>query len=121
MTDGREYSACEPNIVPEKGHAEPSLVASAREQPPLRWREVIAILCLIALCDATIYRGHGFAGYALLFIVAPALLLLGSFRPHWGASLCILSLMLVSLAVKMAWCGSVLLVAVGFEIGRAHV
>ncbi|HEV3342558.1 MAG TPA: hypothetical protein VG125_19455, partial [Pirellulales bacterium] len=47
-------------------------------QPPVRWREVVAVLLLVATCDLTIYRGQGFAGYALLFLLAPVLLSCGS-------------------------------------------
>ena len=69
---------------------------------------------LVALCDLTIYRGHGFAGYALLFIAAPLLLARGSYRPHFGAGFWLLSLLLAALAAKMIWCGSALLVCLGF-------
>ena len=50
------------------------------EQPPVAWRELIGVLCLIVVSDLAIYRGEGFAGYALLFFVAPFLLWLGSPR-----------------------------------------
>jgi hypothetical protein len=108
---------------------------TAADQPPLRWRELLVVLALVVLCDLTIYRGHGFAGYALLFAAAPLLLALGAPRlrgkgnrtckgdspifadakigtvPCW-----IVAAMLVALAAKMLWCGSVLLVASGFAL-----
>ena len=43
----------------------------AENRPPVRWREIAAVLLLVVLCDATIYRGYGFAGYAVLFAAAP--------------------------------------------------
>jgi hypothetical protein len=55
------------------------------EPPPVRWRELLAIVLLVGLCDLTIYRGHGFAGFALLFFAAPFLLAMGSPRPRCGA------------------------------------
>ena len=73
---------------PTAGRAEsvPGLasVKTEREQPPLGVREIVAVLALVVLCDLTIYRGQGSAGYALLFVAAPALLLFGSFRPLDG-------------------------------------
>ena len=44
------------------------------EEPPTTWREIGAMVLLVMLCDLTIYRGHGFAGYAFLFTTAPLLL-----------------------------------------------
>ena len=60
---------------------------AAENQPPVRWREIAAVLLLVVLCDATIYRGHGFAGYALLFAAAPVLFAIGSAAPDVGAKL----------------------------------
>jgi hypothetical protein len=82
------------------------MVRAAREQPPLGPREVIAVLLLVVLCDLTIYRGQGHAGYALLFVAAPALLLFGSFRPRCGFSFWLVGFMLVALAAKSLWCVS---------------
>lgn len=62
---------------------------SAREAglPPVGWREIFAVLALVALCDITLYRGYGPAGHAALVVVAPFLLLLGSPRPRFRAAL----------------------------------
>jgi hypothetical protein len=86
------------------------------EQPPLRWHEIVAVILLIVLFDVTIYRGHGFAGYTLLFVIAPILLTLGSPRAHCGSFFWIIGAMTATLAVKLLWCGSVLLVATGFAL-----
>jgi hypothetical protein len=56
------------------------------DQPPVRWREVVVVLLLVVTCDLTIYRGHGFAGYAFLFLLAPVLFACGSFRPRLGTA-----------------------------------
>lgn len=86
------------------------------EFAPTKWREALAIVILTVLCDLTIYRGHGFAGYGLLFFFAPALLAMGSPRPRCGASSWIVGAMLVVLALKLVWCGSALLVVAGFAL-----
>jgi len=85
-------------------------------QPPVSWREPIALLALAVLCDLIMYRGNGFAGYAVLFATAPALLWLGSPRPRLGRDFWLVVAMLLVLAVKMVWCGSWLLVGVGFAL-----
>ncbi|MCH7685882.1 MAG: DUF4173 domain-containing protein, partial [Planctomycetes bacterium] len=86
-----------------------------QHEPP-RWGELFGVFCLIVLCDLTMYRGEGFAGYALLFFVAPLFLWLISNRRCRGPGLWIVSAMLAALAVKMVWCGSIALVAVGFAL-----
>jgi len=60
------------------------------------------------------YRGHGFAGYALLFMLAPILILLGMYQPRFGNHALLISLMLVALSAKLLWCGMVAHVFLGF-------
>ena len=83
---------------------------------PVHWRELIGIICLIALCDVTIYRGEGFAGYALLFFAAPILMAFASSRRCGSAAVWIVAGMLVALSAKLVWCGSAVLVATGFVL-----
>jgi hypothetical protein len=86
------------------------------EQPAVRWREWLAIVLLVVLCDVTIYRGQGFAGLALLFAAAPVLLVAGSPWARRGVSLGLAGVMLAILAAKMLWCGSSLLAAIGVAL-----
>jgi hypothetical protein len=83
---------------------------------PVSWRELIGVVCLIVLCDVTIYRGEGFAGYALLFIAAPILMGFASSRRCGGAAVWIVAGMLAALSAKLVWCGSAVLVATGFVL-----
>jgi hypothetical protein len=55
-----------------------------REPIPARveLREILAVLGLVVLADLTIYRGHGFAGAAAMFVAAPLLLLMGAPKPR---------------------------------------
>jgi hypothetical protein len=89
-------------------------------QPPVRWREIVAVVGLILLADMTIYRGEGFAGYALWFVAAPLLLALGAPRPSRRLSSWLVGGMLVVLAAKLLWCGSGPLVAVGLALLAAQ-
>ena len=103
-----------PEIVAEPGSAE-HLRSS---QLPLTFvREVgVAVLLLIALCDVTIYRGAGFAGLAALFLIAPVLLILASPRPRLKLGFWIVGGMLLLLAARLFWLGSVLGVTIGFVL-----
>ncbi len=86
------------------------------KDPPATWREIGAMILLVMLCDLTIYRGHGFAGYALLFATAPLLLALGAVRRALTIPFAVVVVMLIVLVLKLLWCGSVLLVVFGFGL-----
>lgn len=88
----------------------------AERKVPLKLREWIGLVGLVALCDVTIYRGEGFAGYALLFVLAPVFLWMSAHRRHAGASLWIVAVMLLALAGKLLWLGSASLVSIGFVL-----
>lgn len=81
--------------------------------PPVRWREPLALAALVALCDVTVYRGQGLAGWALLLIAAPLLLRLGSPQPHRNRSLWIVGAMLAAFSLRLLWCGSAFWLPVG--------
>jgi hypothetical protein len=83
---------------------------------PVRGREILAVLLAVVLCDLTLYRGAGLAGVAVLFLVAPGLLVLGSPAPRLGGRFWLASAMLVLLAGRMIWLGSALAVAAGFAL-----
>jgi hypothetical protein len=84
--------------------------------PPFRWRESFAVLMMVVFCDAAIFRGQGFAGYAMLFAVAPVLMAFGSPSLRGGGRVWLFGAILGVLAVKMLWCGSWCLVAAGFAL-----
>jgi hypothetical protein len=83
---------------------------------PIRLRELLAILCLVVLCDVTIYRGEGYAGFALLFSVAPFLIYLGSRQRISLPGLIAVAVMLLAVVARLAWSGSVLQVSCGFAL-----
>jgi len=74
------------------------------------------VLLLVVLADLTVYRGQGFAGCAALFLIAPGLLLLGSPCRRLGPGWWIVVAMVVLLAGRMIWLGSVLGTAVGLAL-----
>ena len=83
---------------------------------PVLFREVAALLLLVLACDVTIYRSTGHAGPGVLFLVAPLLLWLGTVRRKCENSLWLLIPMLVSISVRLLWCGSFLAIVLGFGL-----
>src|SRR5687767_12184108 len=88
------------------------LAAAANGHPALdlatpRWRELAAVLAAVVLCDVALYRGHGFAGLAAATAGVPLLLAIGAPRPRLGWATWLLGGMLLLLAIKLTWCGSV--------------
>lgn len=84
------------------------------EKPrPAAWRELAGVLLLVFLSDLAIYRGKGFAGYGLLFGLAPLGLALGASTLRWRTG-SFFVMVLVGLAVRLLWSGSWLAVVCGF-------
>lgn len=76
------------------------------DESPVHWPEAVSLLLIVVLCDVTVYRGSGFAGYAALVIGLPTLLLMGvpskqPLRVTW-----LLGLLLAGSAIRLVWCGS---------------
>lgn len=86
------------------------------EQLPVTFRELIALFLIIVVCDVTIYRGRGDAGFGLLFSVAPLLLFLGMVRRTFDPSSWILAPLLALLSIRLIWCGSHAAIVAGFVI-----
>lgn len=83
--------------------------------------ELLTVAALVTLADLTIYRGHGYAGLAVLYALAPALLLAGSSTRRPSMGFWILSAMLLLLAGRLLWLGSPQAVVYGFVIVVALV
>jgi hypothetical protein len=84
--------------------------------PPVRGRELLCLAAIVALADVAIYRGEGFAGYSLLFGLAPLLLYFGVARRTADPSLRVVIPLLGLLAVRLLWCGNWLAVSLGFGL-----
>lgn len=84
--------------------------------PPVRGRELLCLAAIVALADVVIYRGEGFAGYSLLFALAPLLLYFGVARRTADPSLRVVIPLLALLAVRLLWCGNWLAVSLGFGL-----
>ncbi len=95
----------DPGVPPQERIAVPE-EADEQSSSPVRPRELLAVLGLIILGDATIYRGYGFAGIAALFAGGSFLLLIGAPQRKVGIDAGIVGTMLVLLAAALVWCGT---------------
>jgi len=71
-----------------------------------RFRELLSLLLIVVIADVTLYRGQGFAGPGLFFIAVPVLLLTGVVRSQFHRSLWLMGVLLLFLAARLLWCGS---------------
>jgi hypothetical protein len=87
------------------------------ESPPRLW-EIASLVEIMILADLAIYRGEGvaYAGWAALLALMPVLLFLGSARRQPRRSVFLLGTMLVVLAARLLWCGSLVEKAVGLAL-----
>jgi hypothetical protein len=79
---------------------------------------IVSILLMVCLADLVIYHGHGFCGYAALFVLAPLLLWSGIGRrtnSRRGSASLIFAMLLV-LAARLFWSGSAVEIYVGFAL-----
>ena len=83
---------------------------------PVQFREIVALILMVLVCDLTIYRSTGFTGPGVLFLVAPLLLWLGTVRRKYENSLWVLIPLLLSLSARLLWCGSFLAITLGFGL-----
>lgn len=83
---------------------------------PITWRELVATALLVTLSDLTIYRGEGYAGYAAFFAGGLLIFASGANRRNYTRSFVVVSVMIAALAIKLVWCGSPVLVGLGFGL-----
>jgi len=99
-------------------YVDAELVSPDPTRPSRTWGEVgttelLAVLAAVGLADATIYRGHGYAGLAAFFVGIVGLLLIAKRRRRIRSSLWIIAGLLALLAGHLVWYGSILQVAAG--------
>lgn len=85
----------------------------SRDEPPVQIREIIAILLIVILGDLTIYRSHGYAGFASFLLISPLLILIGRYRSRINLTSCVLAIMLLFVVAKLIWYGTVLSALLG--------
>lgn len=68
-------------------------------------RAWVILIAMIALVDVTLYRTRGFAGPAVFFPIAVALLLSERRRIEWKTSLIVVTGLLILLSASMVWMG----------------
>ena len=81
-------------------------MASDRDIRPTSCREIACLLLIVVLADLTVYRGHGYSGYAVLCCVLPVLFFVGTVRRERFASQSVMGLLLVGVSARLVWCGN---------------
>lgn len=104
-------------VIPETSH-EINIEPAPDAQPPVRFRELVALSLMVVLADISLFRAAGFAGYAAFMIGAPILLVFGTARfgsqkGTLAIGVLIVGPMLAALAIRLLWCGSWLGVVCG--------
>jgi hypothetical protein len=94
----------------------PVATPSALVDPVLRPAELVSLFAIVLLADLAIYRGEGYAGWAAVLGAAPVLLFFGAAHKRLCRSIFLLSAMLLVLAARLFWCGSVVEEAVGLAL-----
>lgn len=83
---------------------------------PVGKTEVFAVFLLVILADVTVYRGHGFAGWAAFVILVPPLLVLGTRKIPRSLMATILGGLLLVVSLKLLWSGTPLLILTGVAL-----
>lgn len=100
------------NGVVSDGVAKPPCVEPSRKMTAVHW---VSALLLLAIADVAMFSGYGFTGLALLFFVAPLLILIAGENRKSILMLMVL-LMLVVAAIRMIWFGNYMLGLCGFVL-----
>ena len=81
-------------------------------------RGIVSILLMVFVADLVIYHGHGFCGYAALFVLAPLTLWFGIGQRVDSrlSSAALIFTMLLALAARLFWSGSAAGIYVGFAL-----
>jgi hypothetical protein len=95
-------------------------VATPHQAPAVRVREVAAVLLLVVMGDLTLYRGAGYFGLAALLFAGPLVLLLGSPQPKLRAGFWVMTGLILLMALRLAWLGSVTAVLVAIVLSLAY-
>ena len=86
------------------------------DESPVRWREIVSLVLIIVLCDVTIYRGSGFAGYAALVAGVSLLLAVGVPTKRPQLATWVFAVLVAGASVRLVWCGSGLSITAGLFV-----
>ncbi len=80
---------------------------------PFSIREIAAVLLWVLVADVTLYRAVGFAGPAVFYVAAAAILWLGRRRGRLHPSWKLVAALLACVSLRLACCGSLWLLVIG--------
>jgi hypothetical protein len=83
---------------------------------PVCRRELAVVAASVVLVDLTVWRGGGYAGLAVFFVLLSALLWLGTPRRTRSGGTLPVGLMTLIVAAKLVWCGGAGAIGIGFAL-----
>ncbi|MFT4556142.1 MAG: hypothetical protein ACI92S_001482 [Planctomycetaceae bacterium] len=86
------------------------------DESPVRWREIVSLVLIVVLCDVTIYRGSGFAGYAALVAGVSLLLAVGVPTKRPQLATWVFAVLVAGASARLVWCGSGLSITAGLFV-----
>ncbi len=92
------------------------LGAHQTESDVFTLRSLLAVLGLVIFADVALYSNHGYAGVAMLLLVAPCLLIAGATSIKWIPSLGVVAVALTLASLRLVWQGHGGLVAIGLML-----
>ncbi len=86
---------------------------AATDRTPISWREIVCVLLIVLVADILLYRLPGYSGVAAFLTITPCLLWFGSPQRTNSLWTWVAAGLLLLLATRVAWNGSILAVLVG--------
>ena len=86
------------------------------DDSPVRWLEIVCLMLIVVLCDVTIYRGEGFAGYAAVVAGVSVLLAGGVPSKRSSTATWVFAILVAGAAARLTWCGSGLSFSAGVVV-----
>jgi hypothetical protein len=92
---------------------EPLSSSEPETRPSVGLRVVITIIAMVVLGDQTLYRASGYFGPAVFFPAAAGLLVIGIACARWSRLAVLTGVLVLALACRLAWSGTVLQILAG--------
>lgn len=108
-----------PDLISEKkptgessGKPAPSSLNHSKE-PPYKIREYVSLFLALVLADVCLYKGGGFAGFALLFFMMPMIVFAGAGMRKRSAASCVIAAFLLIIALRSLYLGNAIITLTG--------
>ncbi|QDS95063.1 hypothetical protein FF011L_38470 [Roseimaritima multifibrata] len=91
------------------------------EESPINFKEIAAVIAIVAVSDRLIYHSGGYSGYAVALAAIAILIAFGVYRPRFGIPTVACITILAMLILRLVWQGSGLAFWIGLGMIPAFV